>query len=404
MATTTDYIVNLFPNAIQSISKASPAVVTVPVTEKVVSATGTVNIPTATGAAVINTNTVTVSAVSSTIYVGMSVSGTNIGASAVVTGIAGSVISLSVNSTGTGSSTLTFSSSVNLMTTTAGLQIGDIITATDGVGSFGAGTVSVRSIAGTQAILINATSAVTAGTVTDITLPAVSTLPAGLVDGDRVLITGVENATLTFTESTPRGTYFQAVSCSVSGTTLTLGTVVSGTVAVNQVLTGVNPLLNGLHIVANVSGSGSGSTWTLNATPGTLINQVVTGLLPEFQVGETITQATSNATAVITGVDYNGASSTLNINTVSGAFNTTNFVTGSTSSAGMTPTAVVGMTQLRTAGVNNTNLYYVDVLSGNTFALYKNVGLSTAVNSSAFSTAADNVGQYTTFTPVTREI
>jgi len=63
-------------------------------------------------------------------------------------------------------------------------------------------------------------------------------------------------------------------------------------------------------------------------------------------------------------------------------------------------TGVEGMTQLETAGASNTNWFYVDVLSGNTFALYRNVGLSTAVNSSAFSAATANTGQYTTIDTV----
>jgi hypothetical protein len=66
----------------------------------------------------------------------------------------------------------------------------------------------------------------------------------------------------------------------------------------------------------------------------------------------------------------------------------------------MTPTAVAGMTQLLTAGVGGGNSYYVDVLTGTTFALYTNVGLSTAVNSSAFSTAIANTGQYATIDTV----
>jgi hypothetical protein len=346
----TDLIPNLSPNLIEGISKANPAVVTVPVISRVASTTGTI----------------------------------------------GTI-------TGAGTTSSPWLATVSLMTTTAGLITGQIITATDGVGSFAAGgEVSIASVAGNQTIVLRKVGGTipTAGTITNITLPAVSSLPAGIADGAIIQITGVEDATLTFTQSTPTGTYFRATNCSVSGTTLTIGTIISGDVAVNQLLTGVNSLLDGLSIIANVSGSGNGSTWTLSAAPGTLSAQVVTGILPEFQVGERVTQATTGAAGTVTGVNYDGASSTLNINTVSGTFNTTNFVKGSSSNAGITPTVVAGMTQLATAGANNTNWYYIDVLTPTTFALYRNVGLTTAVNSTAFSTAVANTGQYTTIDTV----
>jgi hypothetical protein len=57
-----------------------------------------------------------------------------------------------------------------------------------------------------------------------------------------------------------------------------------------------------------------------------------------FQQGETITQATSGATGVVTSVQ----SGYLYYKSTSGTFNTTNLVTGGTSSATMTPSAVGG--------------------------------------------------------------
>jgi len=197
----TDLIPNLYPNLIVGISKANPAVVTVPVISRVVSTTGTI----------------------------------------------GTV-------TGAGTTSSPWLATVSLMTTTAGLITGQIITATDDVGSFAAGgEVSIASVAGNQSIVIRKVGGTipTAGTITNITLPAVSSLPAGIADGAIIEITGVE-----------------------------------------------------------------------------------------------------------------------------------------------------GMTELATAGANNTNWYYIDILTPTTFALYKNVGLSTAVNSTAFSTAVANTGQYTTIDTV----
>jgi uncharacterized membrane protein len=279
----TDLIPNLYANLIADVSQASPAVVTVPVVARVVSTTGTI----------------------------------------------GTV-------TGSGTTSAPWTATLTLMTTTAGLKSGDVITATAGTGTFAAGgEVSVKAITGNQAITINKIGGTipTAGTVTNVSLPAVSTLPPLLASGDVIQITGVENATLTFTQSASTGT---------------------------------------------------------------------------FQVGQTITQATSGANAVITGVNYNGSSSTLTVNTVEGTFDTTHLVSGPAlglpltpiPAPTMTPTAVVGMTELLTAGAGGSNAFFVDVLTSTTFALYTNVGLTTEVDSSAFTTAVANTGQYTTIDAV----
>ena len=81
-----------------------------------------------------------------------------------------------------------------------------------------------------------------------------------------------------FAISRAKTTAFTATGCSTSGTTLTIGTVTSGTVAVGQVVqTSTTSFLNSTYIVANISGSGSGSTWTVSSTPGTQSSLTVTG-------------------------------------------------------------------------------------------------------------------------------
>jgi len=52
---------------------------------------------------------------------------------------------------------------------------------------------------------------------------------------------------------------------SILGTTLTIGTVSSGTVTVGQLITGTG-VANNTYITANVSGSGAGSTWTVTVS------------------------------------------------------------------------------------------------------------------------------------------
>ena len=79
---------------------------------------------------------------------------------------------------------------------------------------------------------------------------------------------------LAFSQAT--NAQFTATGCSTSGTTLTIGTLTAGTVAVGQVLQLTGPL-GGHYIIANISGSGSGSTWQLGGSPGTLSGLTVTG-------------------------------------------------------------------------------------------------------------------------------
>lgn len=81
-----------------------------------------------------------------------------------------------------------------------------------------------------------------------------------------------------FAVSRAKTAAFTATGCSTSGTTLTIGTVTSGTVAIGQVVqTSTTSFLNSTYIVANISGSGNGSTWTVSSTPGTQSSLTVTG-------------------------------------------------------------------------------------------------------------------------------
>ena len=61
----------------------------------------------------------------------------------------------------------------------------------------------------------------------------------------------------------------------IVGTTLTVGTLASGTITVGMQLTGTSVLV-GTYIVANISGSGAGSTWTVSQTQ-TVTTTTITG-------------------------------------------------------------------------------------------------------------------------------
>jgi hypothetical protein len=265
MTTVTELIPNLYANPIVSVSKASTAVVTVPVVAAVVSTTGTI----------------------------------------------GTV-------TGSGTQLAPWTATITVMSSVAGLQSGSIITATAGTGTFAAGgEVSVAAVLGNKSIQINKVGGTipTAGDVTNISLPAVTTLPVFLANADTILFT--------------------------------------------------NP----------------GNKFTFSSSTGT------------FQAGENFSQATSGATGIITNVFPTAVEYTA----TSGVVDTSHVVTGATSGATTTPTAVTGMNQLLTAGVNGTNSFYVKKITATTFELYTDVGLTTGVNSSAFTTYTANAGQYTIF-------
>lgn len=144
----TDIIPNLYANPIQTVSTAATAVMTVPVTAQVVSTSGTI----------------------------------------------GTV-------TGSGTSGTPWTATITLMSAVTGLESGQVITATAGTGTFAAsGVVHVKSVVGNKSIQINKIGGTipTAGTVTNISRPAVTTFPIGVADGDPILITNLNN-TFTFT-------------------------------------------------------------------------------------------------------------------------------------------------------------------------------------------------------------
>ena len=158
-----------------------------------------------------------------------------------------------------------------------------------------------------------------------------------------------------FAISRAKTTAFTATGCSTSGTTLTIGTVTSGTVAVGQVVqTSTTSFLNSTYIVANISGSGSGSTWTVSSTPGTLSSLTVTG-----QTG--FIGSPSAATTVDALADLRLLS-----NTIKGSGGTTQITT---SSAGATL-----------------------ALAGDTITLESSAGTDYAVLNSTSATFAQPVG------------
>jgi hypothetical protein len=454
----TDLIPDLYANPISTISQANPAVVTVPVSSTIISATGTI----------------------------------------------GTVA-------GSGTANDPWTAEITAMTTSAGLVTGNVVTATAGTGTFAAGgTVSVTRVSGNKSITIKKIGGTvpTAGTVTDITLPGVSTLPTFLANANVVSTTGTIGTiptsgltsgvttftTIAGTSVTAAATYTAVPQASTSGSgvgavftvvkagagtaysgavTITTTTVGSG-YAIGDTITVSGANLGGTSPTNDMTltvGAGSlGGPWTFNVTGmssvvglqvgdaitatagtgtfaanGTVVVASITGTtsitatktggtiptagsvtnisIPrgtivlftepgnrftfssstgEFQAGENFTQATSGATGLITNVFPTAVEYTV----TSGVVNTSNVVTGDTSGATTTPTAVTGMNQLLTAGILSSatgergNAFYISVLSANTFSLYRDIALTQAVNSTSFTAATPNAGQYTDFNVV----
>lgn len=361
----TDHIVNLYPNAIADISKDSPAVVTVPVTEQVVSATGTIGTVTGSGP---------------------------------------------------------WLATITNMTTTAGLKTGDVITATPDVGEFGAGgEVSVNAIVGPTSIQIKKIGGTTptAGAIQYISLPAVGTLPAFRASGDPIQITGLNKQLTADAQAVTTTGAFQVgetiTQPIASAISLTGVTGVATTVVLSYATQGSAPFTPGDKIiVSGVSLSGYNGLFTVTSstTTQTTYELIRAGSFGTAGAGGTVVKVAvgtvvSTVPSVVNKVNdvvYGFVNGTVNFTPVSGTFDTTHVVTGQNSKATMIPTSVTGMTELLTAGLSNGNTFYIDVLTDNTFALYKNAELTSEVDSSAFTTAIANAGQYTTIDTVVIQV
>ena len=216
MTQSTNVVPNLYANPIVSISKSDPAVVTVPTVAKVVSTTGTI----------------------------------------------GTV-------TGSGTSGTPWTANISLMSAVTGLQSGSIITSTAGTGDFAAGgVVSVKEVLGNKSVSINKIGGTipTAGTVTDITLPAVSTLPPFMASGDVVLFTNPGNK---FTFSSTTGT-FQAGETFTQATSLATG-LITNVLPTSIEYTAIANVVNTSNVV---TGQTSGATTTPTIVTG--MNQLLT--------------------------------------------------------------------------------------------------------------------------------
>ena len=201
------------------------------------------------------------------------------GALTISTGAANGNITLDPN--GTGNVVLTFANGGNLTNDrnyVSGIIRQTNVAAAGDIYGFNTGTTNpVRGIS----IDNTASATTTTGKRTGIVMRNYSNTPRNSIIGEAARGTNPSAPTIltnnnVITElvasgytAASDGTGFQATGCTITGTTLTIGTVTSGSPAVGQLLTSVTQgavVTTGTTITANISGSGSGSTWTVSTS------------------------------------------------------------------------------------------------------------------------------------------
>jgi hypothetical protein len=158
---------------------------------------------------------------------------------------------------------------------------------------------------------------------------------------------------------------FSSTGSTISGTTLTIGTLASGTIATGMLLTGTGITAN-TFISTNISGSGSGSTWTVNQSQSVASTAITgrTGI-----VGTTLTVGVQTSGTVQEGMILSGSGVTANtwvVENISGSGSGSRWRVSANQFAA--PTTINGNIDVVT--VNNTAGFYRDMpisFTGTTF-------------------------------------
>lgn len=135
---------------------------------------------------------------------------------------------------------------------------------------------------------------------------------------------------------------FTSTSSAISGTTLTIGGTVTGTIAVGQYIAGTN-VTAGTYIVSNISGSGSGSTWTVSKSQNVTATTIYSVNPVTATVGSISGSGPWTATVTLTGTG-NWSTSNISVGSTLSAVSGTISASGGTTSGslyGGSPTSVV---------------------------------------------------------------
>lgn len=193
-----------------------------------------------------------------------------------------------------------------------------------------------------------------------------STGVQGDTNGTVAVSTAIGQITATETANTPTvitANTFTSTGSTISGTTLTIGTLTGGTITPGMLLS--NTAAN-TYIVTNISGSGSGSTWTVNnsQTVGAAAINGATGI-----VGTTLTVGVQTSGTVQEGMILSGSGVTANtwiVENLSGSGSGSTWRVSATQYA--SPTTINGNIDVVT--VSDTTGFYRDMpitFTGTTF-------------------------------------
>jgi hypothetical protein len=199
-----------------------------------------------------------------------------------------------------------------------------------------------------------------------ITHDPVPTGVQGDTNGAVSVSTAIGQVEATETANTPTvitANTFTSTGSTISGTTLTIGTLASGTIATGMLLSNTSA---NTYIVTNISGSGSGSTWTVNnsQTVGAAAINGATGI-----VGTTLTVGVQTSGTVQEGMILSGSGVTANtwiVENLSGSGSGSTWRVSATQYA--SPTTINGNIDVVT--VSDTTGFYRDMpitFTGTTF-------------------------------------
>jgi len=197
------------------------------------------------------------------------------------------------------------------------ISIGQAVGTTDNV-TFG--TVDTTSLDVTNIRALDGTAAATIANTT-----GAVTISSSLQVDD----INISGNTISSTDS------FTSTGSSISGNTLTIGTLTAGTIEIGQTISG-GTTLGSTIITANISGTGSGSTWTVSGPAQTVASAALNGSgnisLTPIGVGNVIMPTASVAKSIAAGNAAIGGSGEIG---APAAFDATGAATGSTMQLGV---------------------------------------------------------------------
>jgi hypothetical protein len=262
----------------------------------------TPNIGAATGTSLVLSGDLTVNGITTTINSStLSVDDKNIALGSIVNAIVSST-----GTVGTVSGTGPYTSTITNMVSTTGLLPGAVITATNGTGDFGSGTVKVVTIPSTTSITVSSDLAFNAGTVTNITATGPTDTSA---DGGGITVKGSTDKTFNWVDATDSWTSSEHINLASGKSYSMNGTALKD---VSETLT--NKTLTS-PIISSISNTG---TLTLPTSTDTLVGRATTDTL----TNKSISLTTNTVTGTI--AEFNSAVTDQDLATLAGTETLTN--------------------------------------------------------------------------------